>query len=277
MPRISVIIPTYNRAALLCETLDSVFAQTFHDYEIIVVDDGSTDDTHARLGALEQRIIYRRIDNSGQGAARNVGLDLARGEQIAFLDSDELWRPQFLERMSDTLDENLNAGFAYCDYATFDERGEGKSAHLTPTQKIRGNVFAQLLEEDFLCTGGLMFRRECFDRAGKFDPRLPPVEDWDLWLRIAHEYEAAYVDASLLRVRQNQAHASRNPEIIYTRNLQIFTKLERNFPNEARRFRPIVTRQKSNFHRALARHYGSRRQPLVAFKHMALAAATRFL
>ncbi len=279
MPRVSVIIPTYNRAALLCETLDSVYAQTCRDYEIIVVDDGSTDDTFDRLadgkrGSLGS-VIYQRLDHAGQGAARNAGLVMAQGQYIAFLDSDDLWEPQFLDRMLEALEGQPGAGFAYCDYATFDRQGPVQAVCLTAREKICGDLFPALLASDFLCTGALLFRRECFERVGGFDPRLPLVEDWDMWLRVAHEHAAVYVDAPLLRVRQNPRSASRNPELVYSLNLHVFARLQRDL--NARRFRPVIARQISNFHRALASYYASQRRPRPAFKHATLAVVRRFL
>ncbi len=149
MPRVSVIIPTYNRAALLCETLASVFAQTFQDYQVIVVDDGSTDDTPEQLRELGARVIVEHTAHAGEGAARNAGLDRARGEYIAFLDSDDLWDARFLEKITHALDVAPYADFAYCDYALFDDRGAIMAAYLPAELKLQGSLLPALLETDF--------------------------------------------------------------------------------------------------------------------------------
>ena len=140
MDRVSVIIPTYNRAGLISETLDSVLAQTWGDYEIVVVDDGSEDDTAGVLAEFGGRVIYRRIEHAGAGAARNVGLEMAHGEFVAFLDSDDVWDARFMEKMLATLCQASWAGLAYCDYATFDDRGVIQAACLAPNEKIRGKI-----------------------------------------------------------------------------------------------------------------------------------------
>jgi GT2 family glycosyltransferase len=266
---VSVIIPTFNRAALLCETLATVSAQTVAPFEILVIDDGSTDETGAMLAREFPGVMVYRIAHAGQGAARNVGLAHARGDAIAFLDSDDVWDARFVECMSAALCASPRAGFVYCDYALFDGARTLRENNLRPEHQWGGNVFPKLLETNFLCTGALLIRRECFARVGGFDPTLPPVEDWDLWLRLARAYPAVFVDASLVRIRVNGFHASRNPPIIYARNLQLLDKLRREFPDDARCFRALLQRQTQNFHWALATYFRVQGQRLRALKHYA--------
>ena len=275
MPRVSVIIPVYNRAARLCETLASVFAQTFRDREIIVVDDGSSDDTPERLRAFGSRITVEHTAHAGPAAARNVGLDRARGEFVAFLDSDDLWDTLFLEKMVRALDVRPGADFAYCDYALLGDGGLVRAAYLPVEHKLHGNIWAALLGSDFLCVGAVLFRRERCDSL-RFDPSLAVSEDWDFWLRLARTAQAAYVDEPLLRVRVNPSGASRDPALLYTCNLQVLANLRRDFPEDTRRFHPLVRRQTSNFHLALAQYYGSQHKPLAALIYGAQAAANRF-
>ncbi len=124
--------------------------------------------------------------------------------------------------------------------------------------------------------GTVLIRRErC--ASLRFDPTLSVGEDWDFWLRLARTGQATYVDEPLLRVRVNRASASRNPALIYPCNLKVLNKLRRDFPDEARRLRPVLSRQASHFHLALSYYYRSQREPLPALKQLALAAVTRFL
>ncbi len=274
MADISVIIPAYNRGALIGPTLDSVRAQSYPDYELIVVDDGSTDDTIDRILAAARSdqnappLVLLTIPHSGAGAARNAGLGQATGQYIAFLDSDDVWDPCFLEEMHAKLGRHPDAGFVYCDYGTFDQEGIKRRRNLFPEQKIAGNLFAALLEEDFLCTGALLFRRECFDRAGLFDSTLSVSEDWDMWLRIAQSMSAICLDEPLVRIRLDSGHASRNPEVIYTLNLRVLAKIRRLFPESHRRARPRIRRQQMRFHRALADYYRSNGQWRRAARHL---------
>ncbi len=269
MPRISIIIPTYNRAELICETLESIRAQTSSDLETIVVDDGSEQDIPAALAPVSFPVTYQRITRSGQGQARNVGLELARGELIAFLDSDDLWRPRFLERMIGALDANPGADFVYCDYATFDSRGEYRPTSLPSQHKLNGSLLPELFETNFLCVGGLLFRRACFHRAGAFNPALPPVEDWDLWLRVARTCSAVYVDEPLVRIRVNPFNPSRNPAVFLPLNLRVLDQVERGWPEARALFRTPLRRRQVQTHLALARLYRSKGQLSPALGHLA--------
>ncbi len=275
MPEISIVIPAYNREALIGETLASVRAQTLRDYEVFVVDDGSTDDTEARVRGMDSRFRYLRVPHSGPGAARNAGLALAASRYVAFLDSDDWWGERCLEKLESALDGCPQAGFAYCDYATFDARGEIEPACLKPKYKQGGDLFGALLEEDFVCTGGLLFRRECLVRFGGFDASLPVVEDWDLWLRVAREFDAVYVDEPLVHIRLDATHLGRTPELVYTCNLRVLSKIKRDFPEEARRAHAIIRRQEARFHRALVDYYRSEGRTWATFRQLAYVARSR--
>lgn len=273
--RVSVIIPTYNRAGLLRDTLASVLAQTAAPYEILVIDDGSTDGTLALLARQFLQVSVYSIAHAGQGAARNFGIEHARGDALAFLDSDDLWDARFIEQMTIALDNSPRAGFVYCDYGMFQDARVIRSTNLDAAEKLRGNIFPKLLETNFLCTGALLIRRECFAPIGGFDPSLPPVEDWDFWLRLARCCEAEYVDAPLVNIRVDSGHSSRNPQIIYSRNLQLFSKLERDFPDDARRFHTVLRRHTEMCHLALATYFRIKRRPLPALQHYAQFARAR--
>jgi glycosyltransferase involved in cell wall biosynthesis len=277
MHRVSVIVPTYNRAGLIGETLTSVKNQSFRDYEIIVVDDGSTDQTVEMLASFKEQISYRSIRHAGQGVARNAGFEIARGELVAFLDSDDLWNPLFLEKMTGALDRDPRAGFVYCDYDTFDELGVVREANVQRCEKLRGSLFTALLRSDFLCMGAVLIRSECIEDVGGFDIRLPPVEDWDMWLRLARKYDADYVDESLVRIRLNKSNPSRNPGIVYPLNLRVLAKLQREFPEEARRHRPLIRQQISRYHLALAKYLYANRQLSPALKHLGWMVASRYV
>ncbi len=272
--KISVIIPTYNRARLIAATLDSVFAQTRRADQIIVVDDGSTDGTARVCAQFANRITYQRIAHAGASVARNAGLEIMQGEFIAFLDSDDLWEARFLERMTAALDAS-DAGFAYCDYATFDARGLVQSVNLPPRYKLRGILFARLLETDFLSTGTLLIRRDCFERVGGFDPSLEIAHDWDLWLRLAREFDAEYVDKPLARIRIDSDGLTRDTALLYSNNLRILAKL-RGYVN-AEEQRRVIRRNTRACHRALFNLSWGARRPLPALKHFGQMLTSQFL
>ncbi len=182
-PRVSVIIPTYNRGWILEEAVDSVLAQTYTDFELIVVDDGSTDDTRALLQPYGQRIAYVHQDNQGVSAARNTGLRLARGELIALLDSDDLWKPAKLARQVAFFDAHPDAQICQTEevWIRRGRRVNPKNRHRKPS----GWIFEPSLALCLVSPSAVMLRRGLMDAMGGFDVSLPACEDYDLWLRIS--------------------------------------------------------------------------------------------
>lgn len=198
-PVVSVVIPTFNRASLLPRTLESVLAQTFGAFEILVVDDGSEDDTaEVVVRMADPRIRYLAMpENRGVAAARNHGLAEARGEFIAFLDSDDEWFPEKLERQVACFrDGPPELGLVYTGVQDLHERGERRIQR--PTH--RGDLYETLLLGNVVHGGGsnVMIRRTVVDVVGGFDETLPAIEDFDYWLRIARHFTLDFVSDVLL-------------------------------------------------------------------------------
>src|SRR5438128_8412119 len=202
-PTVSAIIPTYNRADLLARALDSVIAQDHRPLEAIVIDDGSTDHTPRLIEAYrhklrEQRInfIFQRQQNGRAPKARNVGMQLATGPLLAFLDSDDLWLPQFCSTLIRLLEKFPTTGLAFCGIHVIDNHDR---IWKTREMGIRGRTegllhrpFERILRYMPMQTSGVMVRRSVINDIGDFDLDLPVVEDWDLWYRIAKKYDFAY-------------------------------------------------------------------------------------
>lgn len=210
MPRVSVIIPTYNRAHLVHEAVDSVLTQTFRDLEVIIVDDGSTDDTSAVLAMYTDprvRVIYQ--ENQGKGAARNTGIRAACSEYVAFLDSDDLWLPHKLERQLAMLTNHSPRAWGYTDAYGFD--GETKQilyVFSQQHQQYEGLVERHLILRDFIATSTTIVQRLVFKEVGMFS-HAPRAQDWDLWLRIAVNYPICRVPEALVGYR---IHKRTGPE-----------------------------------------------------------------
>ncbi len=194
-PRVSVVVPVWNGERTLGATLDSVLAQTCRDFELLVIDDGSTDGTAALVAALadrEPRVQLHRFENRGLAASRNRGIRLARGAFVAFVDADDLWKPARLERQLAALAAAPAAGLAYSLTDCINDAGQrlGPGSHIV----AEGRVYERLLAWNFLDSGSsVLVRRAVFDAAGLFDESLQAAEDWDLWLRIAWGHEFACV------------------------------------------------------------------------------------
>ena len=187
MPLVSVIIPTYNRAAWVQEAAASVLAQTFRDYELLVVDDGSTDATLEALVSLGGRLkVLRQEQRLGVSAARNLGAAAAWGDWLAFLDSDDLWLPDKLARQVDYLRSHPHLVICQTE-----EIWIRNGVRVNPPQthrKAGGDIFLQSLQRCSVSPSAVMLHRRLFTALGGFDETLPAAEDYDLWLRTAWRY-----------------------------------------------------------------------------------------
>ena len=232
MPRVSVVIPTYNRGELLCETIDSVLAQTYHDFEIIVVDDGSTDNTAQLLSRYQDdvRLVYRAHKNSGVAATRNYGIRLARGEFLAFLDSDDRWLPQKLERQVQFADAHPEYGLIATEISNFNKRGVVvETKNKAAAYRIKnGHVVEELLFGNWIQTSTVLARRECVQAVGGFDEEVGQFgEDWLTWMRIASRSPIYFLPEPLVEYRiHEESLTSHLPEAQYESLMKILAKLE---------------------------------------------------
>jgi glycosyltransferase involved in cell wall biosynthesis len=207
MPTVSVIIPTYNRAQYVCEAVESVLAQTYQDFEIIVVDDGSTDDTEERLRPYMDRIRYARQANAGPSVARNRGILASSGEYTAFLDSDDLWNVESkLEHQVSFFERLPDVGAIYSNYVY----GEIPTDSCLPLRYPKqpppsGNIFVALAEGKIgCCPSSIVVRKSLFAEAGLFDPTLRGLEDYDLWLRFSAVTQFQFVNKAYAFVRKGR-------------------------------------------------------------------------
>ena len=199
MPEVSVILPTFNRAKIVQKAIDSVLQQTYADYEIIVVDDGSTDDTQAVLEPYGNKIEYRYKDNGGISSARNHGIKLAAGRYIALLDSDDYWLENKLEKQIACFRYNPAYGMVATRCSSFDI--DGNFDTVEPLGKIRaknrrgksGWIYQDLFYRNFIRTSSVVIRRDCFAKVGLFDESLCQCEDVDMWMRMAMEYQVGFI------------------------------------------------------------------------------------
>jgi glycosyltransferase involved in cell wall biosynthesis len=219
-PLISVVMPTYNRADLVGQAIDSVRHQDFHDWELIVVDDGSTDDTPEILSAYGQsgQIHCIRQENSGQSAARNCGLHHAKGEWVAFLDSDNCWLPHKLSTQVNALKTLPDVDVLYGDIELIDEEGRFVSAQ-PQRQRYSGVIWRQLLNDNCVNFNTSVVRREKIEAVGGFDERLRRGEDYDLWLRLSTIASFHYLPGVVAQYRVAGARVSDDYSGVFKNNL----------------------------------------------------------
>ena len=212
MPTVSIVLPTYNRAYCLDRAVGSVLAQTFDDWELILVDDGSTDETPAlrREFAQALRCRYSDVASSRLGAsgARNLGVSKAKGEWIAFLDSDDVWLPEKLDLQLAALNANPDAGFCYTDFFEFDDAWKIlHPRHLIPAEMV-DRIYPQLLEirNNLITCPSVIARRDLLVGCGGFNENMKVCEDIDLWTRLAQLAPAAAVKIPLTGVHSRHNH-----------------------------------------------------------------------
>ena len=196
MASVSVVIPTYNREHLLERSLDSVLGQTLAADEIIVVDDGSTDNTVTTLKSLHPEVKLIQQDNLGVSAARNAGIAAARHEWIALLDSDDVWHENKLERQITAL--NNAPEYLVCHSDEIWIRNGVRVNQMNKHKKAGGHIFQHCLPRCVISPSAVMIHRSLFEETGLFDETLAACEDYELWLRICSRYPVLYIDEALI-------------------------------------------------------------------------------
>lgn len=269
-PRVSVIIPAYNHAEWIEETLQSVLNQTFKDWEAIVVDDGSKDRTGDVVRRFEPRIRYVRQENAGVSMARNAGLGLTTAPYVTFLDSDDIWPARNLELLVACLDRNPDAGMAYGGSC----RLKGGQVYDCSIPSVAGDILIPLLKHESieLSIGSTLMRRAALEKVKPFDPRFSTSADYDLYLRVAADYPVCSVVEPVLHYRILPASMHRNMRVFERDCLGVIDK----FFSEGAGLRPELAVLKDEIYARA--HYtigGSalhERQWAMALRHLPLSA-----
>lgn len=250
MALVSVVIPAYNVEKTITETIKSIQQQTFSDWEIIVINDGSTDRTVEVINSIEDpRMKIFSYENGGLPVARNRGIVHATGEFITFIDADDLWTPDKLELQLSALQQHPEAGVAYSWTAFIDE----KSNFLYAWEPVfaEGNVYPQLLVRNFISSGSnILVRRQFIESAGEFDPSLKSVEDWDYYLRLAALCPFALVPKYQILYRKTSQSMTSKVDVM---EKSVLTVIERAFENAPIELQFLKNHTLANAYRYLAK------------------------
>jgi glycosyltransferase involved in cell wall biosynthesis len=234
-PLISVIIATYNRSGFLRETVESVLAQNFHNFEVIVVDDGSTDDTRAVMEAYGSRVRYFFRENRGPSAARNFGVAQARAPWIAFQDSDDLSLPDHLSALYDYVRQRPDCGMVFANGGYIDTKQE-RRATIIPADVSRrlaanGVTLPDLFDKSMVRLQASLIARSRYDAVGGHDESLCIAMDLDLSFRLFMTAPVAYLDRVVFLYRRHAGNIGRNEELRLTENIRVIEKLLADFPS----------------------------------------------
>ncbi len=213
-PTVSIIIPTYNRRQSIGRSVRSVLNQTYRDFELIIVDDGSTDNTKELVADFnDERIRYVRHEgNKGEAAARNTGIKAARCDYIAYQDSDDEWLPEKLARQIELLENaSPEMGVIYTGFWKAENHKRTYVPFSWVSQK-NGDIHKELLKGNFIGSPVVLIKKECFNKVGLFDERLRNLVDWEMWLRISKRYHFRCVDEPLAVAHYDSDNVSDNPD-----------------------------------------------------------------
>jgi glycosyltransferase involved in cell wall biosynthesis len=234
VPQVSVVIATYNRANFLPETIDSVLQQTFQEYELIVVDDGSTDGTRTLLQSYPSRVSYLYQQNRGPSAARNLGVRHARAPWIAFQDSDDLSKPDHLETLYAYANDHPDCGMVFANGAYLGGPFR-KRETIIPEAKSRrlannGVRLVDLFEKSVVRLQASLISKEAYQTVGGHDESLRICMDLDLSFRLFMRYPVAYLDRVVFLYRRHEGNSGQNEELRLTENIRVIDKLVAEFP-----------------------------------------------
>lgn len=222
---VSVIVPVYNRAHYVAETIESILAQTYSNIELILINDGSTDSSLQVLREYQHRhpdkIVVIDQENQGQITARNNGISRAKGEFIAFLDSDDLWYPEKLELQLPLLKNEV--ALVYSAIENIDENGRVLEQEYCD-ESLVAEMYAALLVQNRMTGGSVVVTKQALDDVGLFDPEFKAAENWDLWLRICRKYRAALVNKVLVKYRIHPGNMSANSLLMLEAKEKIIRK-----------------------------------------------------
>jgi glycosyltransferase involved in cell wall biosynthesis len=262
MPKVSVIIPVYNNGKYLTEALESVLHQTYGDVEIIIVNDGSTDDTGTVIACYldkeGSRIRCLHQANRGPAAARNAGMRNARGTYIAFLDADDIWLPQKLEKQVKLIEQNPSLGCVYCDNHFVDDQRNiilGYEA-IREIKLVRGDITADLFDDFFIITSAAIVRAKVLETLGMFNEDLIVGEDYDFFLRLSYAFPVDVIEEKLLERRvHNDSLSRKNPSLDVRNDLSTLNTFLKAHPSFHTRYRSRVFQRLSECHGTLGYHY----------------------
>lgn len=230
-PLISVIIATYNREAFVAEAIDSVLAQTWPNFEILVVDDGSTDDTQSVLARYrdDPRITLIYQENQKRAAAFNNALQYAKGEFIGILDSDNRWLPHRLAREMEVFEAHPEVDIVYANNITIDEKGR-ETTRMT-MRRYSGYITRELWRDNCVSINTTLVRRKCFDEMGGMDPSCKRSDDYELWLRFSTRYRFLHIPEYVAEYRVMTDQLSTDKRARFAAGERILSNFQKRYPN----------------------------------------------
>jgi len=254
---VSIILPVYNGEKFIERAIRSVLAQTYKYWELIVIDDGSIDKTSEIVKRyLNEKVKYLYQKNSGVSIARNKGIKISNGDYIAFLDCDDVWKPEKLQVQLSKFMENYNVGLIYTDVFIVTERGKILGKFSQFNYPYSNKVTKKLFLQNFICTSSVIINKEILKKTGLFDPDIKIGEDYDLFFRLSLYTNFYYVDNPLLYYQISEKGLSRNKIKMWEENIKILDKWLKKYPELTKILgTKTIKEKKSNLFILLGKEY----------------------
>jgi len=270
-PLVSVLMPTYNREKYLPEAIESVLNQTYTTFELLIVDDGSTDDTEEAVKPYlsDRRVKYYYKSNGGQSSGRNFGFQRSRGSYICFLDSDNKWLPNKLELCVCAAIKNPEYDVFYGDNIAIDSKG--KELHKVTMKRYSGIITAELLKDNFVTINTSMLSRECYETMGGLNENFLRAPDYEFWLRLSTRYKFFYIPEYMAFYRIMEDQISSDKDGRFKANKDILIHFFTQFPGAASKKEKRIGL--SHFYNRKARYESSQNRPIKACKDWAISMA----
>jgi glycosyltransferase involved in cell wall biosynthesis len=247
-PRVSVIVPAYNAASYIRETLDSILAQTYKNLETIVIDDGSTDDTYKIIENEYRDVRCIRTDQGGPARARNIGIMNSDGEFIAFLDADDIWRPEKLEKQVKEMVSNPQLGLTFTESGIFNASGISIASLNKRRRLMEGDIVKNIFWKSGVATPSVMVRRSILEEVGYFEEDLVCSEDDNLWMRIAMSAPISLIDEQLVLIRARDNSLSQTSGNMFSGVKRQLELLETKYPELKARLGNLVEHKHAVLH-----------------------------
>jgi glycosyltransferase involved in cell wall biosynthesis len=274
------VIPTYNYGRYLRRAIESALGQSYRDVEVVVVDDGSTDETRDVASGFGADVRYVYQDNRGPGSARNRGLNEAAGEVVAFLDSDDYFAPTHVEEQMAVLSADAERGWAFNDAFFVTEDGQILEKVSDSFGEVYGEIRSDALFEllltywNFIATSSVVMRKRCVEGVGYFDEALRWHQDYEFWLRLAYRFQGGYVDKPLVYMRRHPASwGDRDRRASLAYRYRLIKQIERLYPREVRRLGSVWPRRRADTLNHLGLLALEARQRLQSLGYFARSAA----
>lgn len=272
---VSIILPTYNHAHLLYGCLDNILAQTFQNYEILIIDDGSTDVTRQtvekfkEIKQLQDKIYYIYQKHSGVSKARNTGIINASNNLIAFIDDDDRWDRRKLELQLKAMNQDKEIALSYTNLFLVYENSGHKILQSKRMKMVDGYIFEVLLDKCFIITSSVIALKDVLLDVGLFDETINVCEDWDLWLRVAYKYKIGYIPEPLLYYSMHTDNAHKNITEMVKGHRRIIQKIF--YADDFIEYRKLRISAKLNFYLTAAEAYVRRKAYVKTFKNLFFA------